>query len=256
MRSRLIIAIVAVVLGIVAAFGAAAYLATERGRIAAGAQLVNVLVAQQDLPLGMSADELMAKGYLVSRQIPRQYVAADAISSQARLLGRVVSQPISKDQMVTDAMFKYAADVGLASSTPKGYLAISIPYEQARGVAGLVKPGDSVAVLATFKPEGGVPLTKLILPKVKVLAVGKALDAVAEGNSTTVKVNNSGGLMSSGGQTAADQTPGTITLALTPVDAEKLVFAQEQGKTWLALYSPNDPGSAKALGVTYDRIGR
>jgi hypothetical protein len=34
----------------------------------------------------------------------------------------------------------------------------------------------------------------------------------------------------------------TITLAVTPEDASLLIFSQEQGRVWLTLLPPNQPG--------------
>jgi pilus assembly protein CpaB len=257
MRSRLIIIIVAVLLGVTAALLAARYLQTQQARIAQGAQLVTVLVAQQDLPQGLTAAELLDRGYVTQRQVPRQYVAGSAISSRVALDGKVVAQPISKDQQLTDAMFRYAADVGLASSTPKDYLAVSIPYQAARGVAGLLRPNDFVAVYATFEPDkGGLEsaTTKVIIPKAKVLAVGELLTATSE-NDSAPKTASTGSLMApaaGSGSTA----PGTITLALTPKDAGKIVFAQEEGAVWLGLFSSVDPSTPGAVSVDYSQIAK
>lgn len=260
MRSRLIILIVALALGATAALVTARYLQAEQARIAQGAQLVTVLVAQQDLPTGMTSEQLVSKGYLAQRQIPRQYVAASAVSSRAMLDGKVVAQPISKDQQITASMFKYAADVGLASSTPKDYIAVAIPYDAARGVGGLLKPGDSVGVFGTFEVgQKGVEtaLTKLILPKAKVLAVDQTLET-GSGTAPTSGVSNpsgSGPLAGGGSQSAQPLAP-TVTLALTPADAEKLVFALEEGKVWLGLYSPTDPSTPVVPGVRYREVVR
>jgi pilus assembly protein CpaB len=249
MRSRLIVVVAAVALGLAAAFLTMQYLQAQQTSIARGAQLVNVLVAAQDLPAGMTAEELLSRGTLTQRSIPRQYVSASAVSSRAALDGKVVARPISKDEQVTSAMFKYPAEVGLASSTPKDYVAVSIPYDAARGVGGLLRPGDSVAVFASFTPGGKAveqAITKLILTKVKVLAVGVALTADAADAQASGSSGQGGGtLVGSGSQ----QRSSTITLALTPSDAEKLIFAEEQGSVWLALFSPTDPSTPVTPGA-------
>jgi pilus assembly protein CpaB len=260
MRSRLIILIVALALGVTGAIVTSRYLQAEQARIAQGAQLVTVLVAQQDLPAGMTSEQLLSKGYLTQRQVPRQYVAATAVSSRAMLDGKVVAQPISKDQQVTASMFKYAADVGLASSTPKDYVAVAIPYDAARGVGNLLRPGDSVAVFATFEPGSkGVEtaVTKLILPKAKVLAVDQTLDPSPASTQANTVANdgNTGSLASNGSQRKRAPNP-TLTLALTPADAEKVVFAQEEGKVWLGLYSPTDLNTPVNAGVRYRQVVR
>jgi len=252
MRSRIVALIVAVALGVAAWLLAVNYLNGQQQRITAGAQLVTVLVAKQDLPTGMTADEMLSKGYVAQEQIPRQYVAGSAVSSLAALQGKVAAQPISKDEQIADTMFKYAADVGLASSTPKGYVAVSMPYDAARGVGTLLRPGDSVAVFGTFASGAtigiGGAVTKLVLPKVKVLAIGAALAAQA---AETQPGTNSGGILS--GQSGS---AGTVTLAVTPADAEKLVFTLENGTVWLGLFSPTDPDTPITSGMGLSKVLR
>lgn len=256
MRSRVIVIVVAVLLGVTAALVTGKYLADQQSRIAAGAKLVPVLVAQQDLPEGMTTDELLSKGYLTVRNIPRAYVAASAVSSRGMLQGKVVAQPISKDEQVTKDMFKFATEVGLASSTPKDYIAVSVPYTSAMGVGGLIRPGDSVAVMGTFEPGSkGVSgaVTRLILPKVKVLAVGTAVDEQSAQQQTQAASTNRG---LANAQSTSQTGPTTITLAVTPADAQKLVFAQQEGTVWLGLYSPTDPNTPAPTAATYRTVSR
>ncbi|MDP2401238.1 MAG: RcpC/CpaB family pilus assembly protein, partial [Actinomycetota bacterium] len=90
------------------------------------------------------------------------------------------------------------------------------------------------------EPDGGLAeaVTKLILRKAKVLAVGTSTTAISTtATSEEDKDNGQVGTLAGGDGALASsaETPSTITLALSPADAEKLVFAQEQGKVWLAL---------------------
>jgi len=252
MRSRIVAVILAIVLGVVAWVVAARYLQAEQDRLTAGAQLIAVFVAAQDLPTGMTADEMLSKGYLAQEQVPRQYVAGSAVSSRAALEGKVAAQPIAKGEQIAGTMFKYAADVGLASSTPKGYIAVSIPYDAVRGVGALLQPGDSVAVYGTFSSGSAIKIsgavTKLILPKVKVLAVGAQL---ASGATATSGASSSSGGLLGGGST---ESVGSITLAVTPSDAEKLVFTAESGRVWLGLFSSTDPNTPSTGGTGLEQV--
>jgi pilus assembly protein CpaB len=252
MRSRIIAVIVAVVLGVTAWAVAVRYLQGEQDRITAGAQLVSVLVAAQDLPTGMTAEEMSSKGYLTPQQIPRQYVAGSAVSSRAAIEGKVAAQPISKGEQITSTMFKYAAEVGLASSTPKGYIAVSIAYDAVRSVGALLQPGDSVAVFGTFGSGSTIGIsgsvTKLVLPKIKVLAVGAQLASGASAPSDA----GSGGALSGG----SNQSAGSITLAVTPADAERLIFMAQNGGIWLGLYSPTDPNTPSTQGAGLAQVLR
>lgn len=251
MKTRILILAAAVVLGLFAAMGAGRYLDAERDRLVRGNEMVTVLVASQDLPTGMTASEIIDKNYLQQREVPRQFIAAGAISSAAALEGKVVASSVSKDEQITQARFKLPAEVGLASATPDGYLAISLPYDAARGVGGLVKPGDQVAVIGTLEQDDEEPQTKIVISKAKVLALGQAIQRDQLENSGVSTAGNEAPLAAGN---AAAEMPATITLALTPEDAEKLVFAQEQGSIWLALFAPSDTSTPKTSGVGYKQV--
>lgn len=252
MRGKVLILIAALVLGVVAAVFAARYIEGARARVEAQDQPVQVLVAQQDLPAGMTGEELADDELLKLETVPRRYVPDDAISSMAAITGKVLTVPLSKGEQVSESRFSLPSAAGLSFAVPEDFVAIALPNTADRGVAGLIRPGDSVVVYATFEPGTGFEeaVTKLVLRKARVLAVGGSTTSIS--SSTNQQKDTGGGTLSEP-QAAAPgdkDVPGTITLALSPADAEKLVFAQEMGKVWLALLGsgttevPVTPGQA------------
>lgn len=238
MRTKVVVLIIAVLLGLAAAFLAVRYIQDARTTLEAEDQPVQVLVAQQDLPAGISAEELVAEEYVALVEVPRRYVADGAVSSVAVIEGQLLTVPLTKGEQVTASRFSLPTEAGLSFAVPEDYVAIAIPNTAARGVAGLVRPGDSVVVFATFEPEAGqleTAVTQLILRKARVLAVGSSTTLVPE--PTEDEEQSSTGTLSNPTQGAgADpEVPSTVTLSLSPADAEKLVFAQEEGMIWLGL---------------------
>lgn len=240
MKSKLLIVVLALVLGATAALLAAKYLTSAKTRIQAEAQPVEVLVAQEDVPRGLSAEELVRRKIIVRTQVPRQFVSAGAVSSYAALDGQVLAAPLSRGEQVTKARFQFPSQAGLAYSIPKDLVALAIPNDDVKGVAGLIKPGDMVMVLATFEAGAdGEAITKVLLQKARVLAVGASVGA--EGDQTAseapkaplAQTSNATG---KNGKTAAS----TITLGLAPADVERVVFAEEKGKVWLSLLGAAD----------------
>jgi len=246
MKSKVVILVLALVMGALATFFAIRYLNSATQRLEAEAQPVEVLVAAEDIPRGMSAEELIEKELIVIREIPRMYVSSGAVSSVASIQGQVVSSPLSEGEQVTLTRFQYPAQAGLSFGVPEGFVAVSIPSDAVKGVAGLLKPNDTVMVAATFKPgpSGEEALTKILLPKARVLAVGSSVGVEVADEEDTV----GGGLADRGGNDQ-EQVASTVTLALTPADLEKLVFAEEQGSVWLALL----PATATELPATAGR---
>lgn len=256
MRAKVLILIAALVLGVVAAVFAARYIDGARARVEAQDQPVSVLIAQQDLPAGMSGEELADEELLKLETVPRRYVADGAISSSAAISGKILTVSLSKGEQVSDSRFALPSAAGLSFAVPEDFVAIALPNTADRGVAGLIRPGDSVVVYATFEPGTGLEeaVTKLILRKARVLAVGASTTALS--SSSTDEEPERGGTLSAPrtAGSAEKDVPGTVTLALSPADAEKLVFAQELGRVWLALLGSGTTEVPATAGQTFPGV--
>lgn len=244
MRTKAIVIALALVLAGIATVLAVNYVNSARSEVAASSEPIEVLVAQEDIPRGMSAEELMAKEMIALEEVPQRYVAADAISSTRAIEGQVLSAPLSKGEQVTSTRFSLPSTAGLAYSVPSDHVAIAIPVDEVRGISSLVRPGDRVAIFVTFEPEGDTEtaITRLLLPEAKVVAVGAALTAEQSRPTTDEK----GGVLAASEEEKA--APRFMTLSVTPIDAERLVFSEEIGSVWVTLLpataevAPTAPG--------------
>lgn len=255
MRTRIIILLVAVVLGLVAAFVAGQYIRGARQSVEQQEMPVEVLVAQEDLAVGLTAGEIISEGYVEVVTIPRRYVSEGAVSSFASIEGQVVVDAIAKGEQVSAARFQYPTEAGLAFSVPEDFVAVALPSDARRGVANLVSPGDHVAVLATFEPTSELKdaVTKTIIGKARVLAVGSQMadQPVPTGGEDE---EESSSVMSGAGSSDMSQGPDTITVALSSVDAEKVVFAAEEGTVWFTLLSSESADVAETEGQKFPGI--
>lgn len=113
---------------------------------------------------------------------------------------------------------------------PKGMRAVSIPVSGAAAVSGMVRPNDYVDILGSFTlpaANGNLEETELVtltvLQNVKVLATGTTTSHSLVSNSSRAS-NYS-----------------TITVLVTPREAELLVFTQQiKGRLALSLRNPSD----------------
>ena len=251
MRSRIVILIVAILLGILAAVMTGRYLSSLERGVAAEDEPIEVLVAQEDLTRGTSADELVEAGLIVRESIPRRYVADGAVSSIATIEGQVLAESLSRGEQVTQTRFQFASQAGLAFSIPDEYVAVAISNDAVKGVAGLVRPGDHVMAVVTFDPgPDEEPLSQIFIPRARVLAVGTAV-GVEPGPATAAGER---GLAGQGTDDQQGATPSTITLALSPADVERLVFAEETGNVWLALLGSTDVDIPATPGQTLQSV--
>jgi pilus assembly protein CpaB len=103
------------------------------------------------------------------------------------------------------------------------------------GVAGFITPGNKVdVVLSVTPPGGGQPLSKIVLQDVPVLAIGQII-----------------------AQEKKDEKPQvvpTVTMDVTPDDAEKLAVASTQGRLQLVLRRAGDTDVAKTAGATVMKV--
>lgn len=230
MRSRIMIIIAALVLGGLAAVMAATYLNSARVRLDAQSEPVEVLVAQEEIPRGTSAEDLFTKKLVTTQKIPRQFIAAGAISSQRALDGQVLSVGLSQGEQLTSGRFQYPSQAGIAYSVPANYVALSIAVDKVTSVSGLLRPGDQVMVIGTVasgsKDKPAVS-TKVLVPKARVLAVGSDSGAGSQNQPTT---QQAGGLMGAAGRTQADSTVNAVTVAVSPSDAERIVYVANLGE--------------------------
>jgi pilus assembly protein CpaB len=250
MRSRLLMVIAAIVLGLIAAYGVTVYVGNIKSRMEEEHQLVKVLVAQEDIPLGVGVKDMIRKKLASFEEIPKKYLVSGAIKSSQNIDGRVLAIPVNRGEQLTLDKFQYDTQAGLSFTIPKDYVAISISVDEVKGVSGMIKAGDSVTVIATFSDYGNeqqkTDTTKILLQKVKVVAVGNTI-APAKGRAEEKKSLVSG----TGSDQSAKQT---VTLSLTPADAEKMVFAEEQGKVWLTLLPASEVAPVSTSGQTIETI--
>lgn len=258
MRSRLLILGVAVVLGLLAAFAAGRYLDSARRQVEAGTQPVQILVAAKPIAPGVTAEQALKDGSVVKKEVARQYVADEAVSSFSTIDGKVSAVDLSVGEQVTTGDFRYSGDAGAAFSVPDGLLAVSIKDDPVVGVSRMLKPGDYVTVLATFELQPGqlvTAVTRIVVPKAQVLAVDQNLTASTTEQSNTNETGQAS-LMGSSSTNTKVLEVNTVTLAVSPGDVEKIVFAEDEGQMRLALIAKADEPPPVTRGAVLQDIIR
>lgn len=141
------------------------------------------------------------------------------------IVGRVMEVAVPRDHVLEWSDLKPASrkKSGLAAIIPMEERAVSIPVDTISSVSGLINPGNNVDIIGTFRfPEAKGDqaldtITLTILQNVRILATGS--DFGASGDER-------------GGRSRGYST---VTLALTPKEAELIVFAMQKGKLNLTL---------------------
>ena len=226
MRRQTLIALgVAIILGVVAVFLANSYLSGRERQLAASPEgMVRVAVATA--PLAYGTDITPDKVKFV--QYPQASLPPGTFKSMAELLPegkrRVVLRPIQVNQPLMAAdLSGEGQNASIAALLPDGMRAATVSINDVSGVAGFVKPNDTVDVLITRQPIGGdgasqgQQVTDVLLQNIRVIAMDQAA--------------------ASNGQPAVSRT---ATLELTPIDAQKIALGQQLGQLSLVLRKPGE----------------
>jgi pilus assembly protein CpaB len=238
MKHKIII-LVAVVCGIIAMFLVRVYIGGEKARLSRQYQMVRVMAAIQDLPMGTP----LARTHLVTREVQKGISERCILPDRAdEILGRKLLTFIPKGSPITwsDITGDEKRGGNLAMKVKPEERALSIPVDLTSSVTGHVEPNDHVDILGTFSfpstkgdPELDM-VTLTILQNVTILATGK--EVVGAGESLA-----SGNTKRAGGYS-------TVTILVTPKEAEMLVFAMQKGRLTLTLRNPEDVSTAKDIG--------
>jgi len=177
------------------------------------------LVASGHIASGARLDKSMVE----LKQIPRAFIQPGALKTVAESEGQVALAPFAPGEQVL-ANKLTTTGVALALAVPPGKRAVTIAADQASSVAGLLKPGDLVDVLATVE-EGGVLRTFALIQAAPVLAIGKTFGLQGAAPE--------GGFL-------ASPTGDTITLAASPYEAEQVTHLEQVGRIKLVLRAQGD----------------
>ena len=193
--------------------------------------MATVVVARTDI----LANTAITADMVEEVNISGKQLQPGAITAAGRVVGTFAKENIPAQEQLTENRILNTVAVGFTGSIPHDKRAVSIAVTDVTGVAGVVKPGDYVDVIAVVdqRSDSG-PVANMIVQNVLVLATNK-----------TVTREEPGTL-------AKDTQTTTVTVAVTPDEATKLGLAGKKGTVTLALrpYAPTGGGLAQVEAKT------
>ena len=182
-------------------------------------QLVHVVAAAQDLPVG----KRLAAADLKLVAVDRKDLPQGAILKISDVLDRAVITPVAASELVLERkLAAHGSGDGLTALIEPGMRAVSVQVNEISGVAGFIQPGTRVDVLFTRVFSNGDAATTTILQNVKVIAYGRQLEPGARPDPREAS------------------RPTAATLLVTQEQGEKLALAVQRGRIQLALRNPLD----------------
>jgi len=133
--------------------------------------------------------------------------------------------------MVTGRLAPTGVGPGLETKIAPGTRAMAVKINDVAGISGLLQPNSRVDVLVTL-PEGNdrdSQMAKIFMENMRVLSVGTAVQRDNDGKPISAT---------------------TVTLGVTPDEAERLAVAMNRGSIQLVMRGYGDPDTVRTAGAT------
>src|SRR5579862_8328552 len=194
-------------------------------------EMKDIVVSVHPLSVGVNvkpADVKIAK-------IPSEAFPKGAFSKVEEVIDRpVISNILIDEPLLEGRLAARGSGLGIAPIIPVGMRAVSVRVNDVAGVAGFVLPGMRVDVLVTGRPpDANGTVTATCLQNIFVLSAGTTIQADARGQ--------------------AIQAP-TVTLLVSPEQAETLTLANNEGHIQLVLRNGSDQTIEKTPGRGLDEL--
>lgn len=221
----------ALVLGLASSWMTMRYLQSQKARIEASlaghqkkAAGVSVVVARKDLPAGA----VVSYESMAERDVPQDYVPNEAVMPDQfdSAQGQHLIYPVQKGKPLLWAYLDKGQNKPFSDSFPAGYRAMTIQVDEVNSLSGMLQPGDRIDLIAALR-QGRRENVFPLLQNVPVLATGRRVQ----------------GRRPVQDDKAEERGYTTITLEVSPTDAQRIILAQQKGKITAVLRNANDYAS-------------
>lgn len=233
-----ILLLVALVCGLVASIGITQVISRRAQEPVSMGETIPILVAKDTIPAWTPLTAQLLK----LQPWPKDRVPEGAISQIEAVEGRRTKTPIYPGEPILEKKLfdKNANEHGPTVMIPKGLRVVTVKVDQVSGGSGLILPGDRVDVAVVLRPDPirGItePVTKTFLQDIKVFAVNDQFHL--EGTAPEEKTIQAK----------------TVSLLVTPEQAQMILLASEIGKIQLVMRSPLEQDQAQVKPVRLQDI--
>jgi pilus assembly protein CpaB len=231
-----IVLILAIVMGGIAAFLMRNWLESHSRALATSDSIGTIVVAAEPLAFGaeLSADRITEIPWVANALPEGAFLAKDDLLKDGR---RVVLSAVGRGEPILRPKITGPGQRALLSSLlDVGKRAVTLRVDDVRGVAGFILPGDfvDVVLIAEDTPPRRESYSEILLQHVKVLGVDQ-LASERQEQPTVAKA---------------------VTVEVTTEQAQKVLLAANIGKLSLILRRPEEGNSNPNRRVTERDLGR
>jgi len=229
-------AVILIIFGLIAAVAATILIAAWQAKI--DDSLLSNLSAEVQVvraKRSLSAMSVVTTEDIIEKTVPRENLPEGYLTNSAQVVGKVLALSVVEGQVLTKSCFAAEGSMTeLAARIPRGMRAVSIVLSNHAITGGLLYPGCVVDVLASFKLPSrqhgrGEAISRTLLESIQVLAVENT--SIVSGEAAKKAYMDEG------------SSPGkklTVTLMVSPQQAERLQLAREYGTVSVAMRNPLD----------------
>ncbi len=207
MKIKKRIIILAIITGLLTAILTISYINNSKNQIPANMKTTEIVVATVDIEANVAITREMVE----IKEIPANSIHVKSIRSLNDVVGQITSDKIvAGEQILKDRLALGQTDTSISFTIPENMRAVSIPINEATGVAGFISVGDKVDIMVE--------------------------DVIAGKTITTTKLQNV--MVLQKGQNAADNfelqgankgLTATLTILVTPSQAEVIGYSLNIG---------------------------
>jgi pilus assembly protein CpaB len=230
-KAVIIAGVLAVLVAAVAAYALYTYLKGQETKLSEAVATERIVVAAVEIPMGTTINMTQVK---ISAW-PKSSMPQGSFPATEQVIGRTSTQTLLAGDSITEPkLMPKEGPIGIMTyKIPEGHRAMTVGVDQVAGVAGFINPGNIVDVVLIASPIGATQsISKIVLQNVPILAIGQIVEQ-KEGKPVVVP---------------------TVTVDITPEDAEKLAIASTQGRLQLVLRRLGDKEVAKTMGSTLTKV--
>jgi Flp pilus assembly protein CpaB len=228
--------VIAVAVAAFAAMLTAFYVSNYKRHVQQEQKNVPVLVAARTIDAGTPGSEVLAKKLAVVQEMPRRSVVMGSFSSLDQVETLISTEKVYAGEQVTARRFSPLRERGVRAKLDGNLRAIEVVGKRSQVLAGTLREGDRVDVLASFDFEDTGTYARTIMRDILVVrGAGSGEGAAVTGDSDEVAVQ----------------------LALSDAQAQKLYFAMENGSDrsgtgwWLTVRPVNNSSDSPESIETY-----
>lgn len=225
MKIKKSIIIITIILGLITTVLFVSFLGTLKKAAINEGELIEVVVADGDIQANVKITQEMVR----IEEIPKRSVRSGSYDEVKDVVGQITkSEIIDGEQIISERMALDQKGTGLSYLIPENMRAMTIAINETSGVAGYINTGDKVDIIISYQSNDN---TTSYTQFQNVLVLKKG-------------INPSGGVDGEYNNTGLTSS---LTLLVTPGQAEVLTFASISGSINLTLRNPADgtvvPGS-------------